>query len=77
MFAVLTAREHPHGMQLTASATAGGLATFAAQQIEGARSERTLGGHGAQETTQGGMQAPEPLPERRDIFGHLYLLNHI
>jgi hypothetical protein len=73
MFAVLAASEHPHGMKLAASATARGLATFAAQQIEGAWGERTWGGHGAQETAQGAMKAPESLPEGGDIFWHLYL----
>jgi hypothetical protein len=77
MFALLAAREHPYGVPLAASATAGGFATFAAQEIEGAWGKRALGGHGAQETAQDGMEAPEPLPEAGDIVGHLYLYNHI
>ena len=63
MLALLGAGQDPNGMEFSPGATAGGFAAFAAHEVEGARSQRPLGSHGAQEGIQGAIIAPEALAE--------------
>ncbi len=72
VLALLTAREDPNRMQLTAGTAAGRFTTFAAQQIKGAWGQRTLGGHRPQRASDRAVLAPEPLPQDGKVLGHLY-----
>src|SRR5208282_1549589 len=69
----LSAGQNPGGMELAPGATAGGFAALATHQVERARSQRALRGHGAKEPAPGAKIAPEFLAERGRIALHLCL----
>jgi hypothetical protein len=59
-------------MERAAGATAGGFATLAAHEVEGAWSQGPLGSHGAQQAAQGAIIAPESLAETGTVCFNLY-----
>jgi hypothetical protein len=61
-------------MELAPGAAAGGLAAFSFEEVKGARSQRPLGGHGAQKSFQRAVISPQLLAESGKVRRHLYSL---
>src|SRR5512138_2990568 len=71
----LAAGQDVSRMELAASAPAVGFSALAAEQIEGALNHRLRALEAAQGGGQGGVSAPELLPEFGDIGVQLYVLH--
>ena len=64
---LLTASQHPGFMEVALGAAASGLATFAAQQVEGAWREGLLELELTQQPAQGGIGLPEFFAALRQV----------
>ena len=74
--ALLAAGQDIGGVELAGGATAVGFSAFAAEQVKGPLNHRCRALEPAQGGGQGGVSAPELLPEVGQVRVQLYLLCH-